>query len=319
MCKKASFNPKTGVYFGFSHGVNIIPGNYRKSLWGAVDLPNGPTSLQQLLEGGRKIKMQTGVPVGIGISKENDTNFTLPGMMSAYGSFIQDAGGKVTINSEGTRAFLTYMNQLYAEALTPAVTTWTSASNNEDLVAGKASYIVNPLSAYRLAQKNVPDVADDIYFTSTMAGPSLPGSFIAHPMSYVVPKSSDNLNAAQDFLLYMLANYSKSTYISELFDYPAYLTTVPQLDTADNWLAQDPFNSKPANKLEFQRTAHEWSVMYGHPGAANAAIGEINSKFVLPQMVQKAVSGELTVEQAAQWAEEQIAPIYEKWRGQGLV
>ena len=36
--------------------------------------------------------------------------------------------------------------------MTPEVFSWTAASNNQLLVAGQASYILNSISAYRTAQ-----------------------------------------------------------------------------------------------------------------------------------------------------------------------
>ena len=37
------YNAKTGKYYGFSHGWVPDPGDYRKSMWDQVGLPNGPT------------------------------------------------------------------------------------------------------------------------------------------------------------------------------------------------------------------------------------------------------------------------------------
>ena len=39
------------------------------------------------------------------------------------------------------------------------------------LVAGRASYILNSISAYRTAQKDQPEVGADIFFRSPLVGP----------------------------------------------------------------------------------------------------------------------------------------------------
>ncbi|MEA2529802.1 MAG: multiple sugar transport system substrate-binding protein, partial [Thermomicrobiales bacterium] len=56
MCMRNSFNPTTNAYYGYCHGYAPDPGDYRKSLGDAVGLPNGPTTWQELLDGGTKIK-----------------------------------------------------------------------------------------------------------------------------------------------------------------------------------------------------------------------------------------------------------------------
>ena len=55
MAKRNSFNPTTNVMYGFVHGFAPDPADYRKSLWETVELPNGPTTYQELLDGGTRI------------------------------------------------------------------------------------------------------------------------------------------------------------------------------------------------------------------------------------------------------------------------
>ena len=50
------------------------PGNYRRSLWEAVGLPDGPSTYEELLEGGSEIRSSQGVQLGIGMSQEIDSN-----------------------------------------------------------------------------------------------------------------------------------------------------------------------------------------------------------------------------------------------------
>src|SRR5262245_56361039 len=61
LCTRASFNPVTGKYFGFAHGWVPDPGNYRKSLWEQIGMPDGPTTYQELLDGGSAITEPLGI------------------------------------------------------------------------------------------------------------------------------------------------------------------------------------------------------------------------------------------------------------------
>ena len=56
--------------------------------------------------------------------------------------------------------------------MTPEVFGWNAASNNQLLVAGHASYILNSISAYRTAQKDQPEIGRRHLLPHAAAGPS---------------------------------------------------------------------------------------------------------------------------------------------------
>src|SRR5215472_13179292 len=70
---KSTYNTKTKKYFAFSPSFTPDPVNWREDLFSQVGLPKGPTSWDDVRNGGKKIKQQFGTPVGIGLSKEEDT------------------------------------------------------------------------------------------------------------------------------------------------------------------------------------------------------------------------------------------------------
>ncbi len=76
----------------------------------------------------------------------------------------------MTINSPEVVAAVKYMSNLFKSAMTDEVFSWDAASNNQLLIAGQASYILNSISAYRTAQESQPDVAADIYLRHAAGG-----------------------------------------------------------------------------------------------------------------------------------------------------
>jgi multiple sugar transport system substrate-binding protein len=316
LCRKSSFNPKTGKFYAYSPGWVPDPGNYRKSLWESVGFANGPSSWDELLQGGAEIKKSKGVQMGLGMSQEIDSNMVLRGLMWSHGASIQDANEKVVINSDQTVAAVEFMTRLFKETMTNEVFSWNAASNNQGLVAGKLSYAVNSISAYRTAQGTAPQVAEDILFVPALKGPQ--GALAAQHVLYnwIVPKHATNADAAKEFLLHYTANFAAATYASKLYDFCAWDKLTPQLS---GWLASDPFGSKPADKLKFLGEATKWSTNIGHPGPANTAEGEVFSTFIIPNMFARAARGEATPRQAVADAEAQIKPIFARWRAQGLV
>src|ERR671928_1008793 len=129
------------------------------------------------------------------------------------------------------------MARLFRATMTDEVFAWNAASNNQGLIAGSLSYILNSISAYRTAQTANPDIAGDIFFTPPLKGPRGVALASEHVIPvYVIPKHAKNPDAAKEFILNLVANYSSATYNTELYTFPAFASTVPQLD---GWLADD--------------------------------------------------------------------------------
>jgi multiple sugar transport system substrate-binding protein len=320
LCTRASFNPVTGKYFGFAHGWVPDPGDYRKSMWEQVGMPNGPSTWDELLEGGAAIKEQLGIQMGIGMSQEIDSNMAGRGLIWSFGGAEQTEDGEVAINSPETVAAVAYMKELYERAMTPEVFSWNAASNNQLLVAGQASYILNSISAYRTAAAVDPTVADDIHFTPALTGPGGIGLVSEHLIpTYIVPNHAANPDAAKEFILYLVANYNQAVFNSALYNFPAFASTAPQLLAEGGWLDVDPFGSRPVTKLQLLKDAESWSTVIGHPGPANPAISEVFNTFIIPNMYAKAARGEMTPEEAVAEAEQLMIPIFDNWRSQGLM
>lgn len=320
VCTRSSFNPHTEVFYGFCHGWVPDPGDYRKSLWELTGMDEGPYTWEELLDYGGRINQELSIQAGIGLSPEIDSNMALRALLWSYGASVQDEQENVAINSPETVAAIEYMGNLYRTAMTEEVFDWEPISNNKALVSARASYILNSISAYRTAQKIIPDIADDLFFVPALAGPNGEAWASAHVINtYTVPKFSQNSDLAKKFILDLVESYDQAVFNSELYTFPAFYDTAPELLAPGGWLDDDPFGSNPSNKLAFLKTAGQWSTNLGHPGPANAAIGEVFASSIIPKMFARSVRGEMTPEEAASWAEEEITPIFDKWRDAGLV
>lgn len=316
LCHRSSFNPTTKKYYAYSPAWAPDPGNYRKSLWQEAGLPNGPTSWEELREGGSEIKGKKRVQVGIGMSQEIDSNMAARALIWSFGGAIQDEQENVTLNSPETVAATEYMKGLFEGAMTNEVFAWNPASNNQGFVAGKLSYILNSISAYRTLQKVNPAIANDVHFVKALEGPDTALAAQHVMYNWIVPKHAKNVDAAKEFLLHYTQNLARVTWESELYDFPAFRDRVPKLD---DWLDNDPFGSKPADKLAVLKDALDWSTNIGHKGYANTAIGEVFGTFIIPNMMARVARGRQSPQAAVERAEGQIRPIFEKWREKGLI
>ena len=320
VCAKSGYNPTTGINYSFVHGYAPDPGDYRKSLWEAAGMADGPTTWQELLDGGSKIKSEQGIQMGIGMSNEIDSNMASQALLWAFDASVQDENEKVIINSPETIAAVEYMSNLYNGAMTPEVFGWNAASNNQLLVAGQASYILNSISAYRAAQDQNPDVAKDIYFTGPLAGPNGTALANGHAVyNAMVPNYSKNQDTAKEFLLYLVDNYKTKTQESKLYDFPGFPSIAPELFAEGGWLDADPYGSDPADKLKVLKGANDFTTNIGHPGPANAVMGSVFGEFVLPNMLARVARGEQSAQDSVAQAEQQINAYFEQWSAEGLV
>lgn len=337
-CTKSSYNPYTKKFYGFCHGWTIDPGDYRKSLWEKAGKGDGPRTWHELLTYGAKIKEEQGVQVGIGISQELDTNMAERAILWSFNTSIQDENENVILDNKNTIEGLKFMTDLYNKTLTPEVFGWNPASNNQLLIAGRASFILNSISAYRSAQKDVPEIAKDVYFTPALKGPGGIGWASEHVIYVsVIPKfATKNADLAKQFLLDLVANYDRAMWASELYNSPSFFSAhVPagdrgypkvmgaktMRDCFKTWFSGDPFAlpGESKGKLVPLMDAEKWSTNIGHPGPASPAIGEIFGTFVLPNMFARVVRGTQKPEESARQAAAECRKIFAKWQAQGLI
>jgi len=227
----------------------------------------------------------------------------------------------VVINSPEVLAAVEYLVELYNNTMTEEVFGWNAASNNQGLIAGDLSYILNSISAYRSLQKIDPGAANNIGFTPALIGPNGDQHASAHLWYiYLIPsyveKDSPEYRAAEEFILNLVRNYNDVVYNSELYNFPAFEGVAPDLA---GWLENDPFGSEPADKLAFLAGAEEWTTYLGYPGPSNPAVAEVYATNIIPTMMGQAALGELTPQEAIDQAEAQINEIFAKWRDRGLV
>lgn len=340
--KRVSYNPVTKRYYAFCHGWTIDPGDYRKSLWETAGAADGPHTWLDLASVGGEIKRKQGVQVGIGMSQEIDSNMAARAVLWSFDTAVQDKSGAVILDQgiyyKRAIEAVKYLKDLYEKALTPEVFAWNAASNNQALIAGRSSFILNSISAYRSAQEVRPDIAKDIFFTPALQGPDGTRWANAHVLyNYVVPKFAQaNAQTAKAFIKHLVANYDMVIYQSKLYNSPSYFSIpIPPgdrgyepasgaktlQDLTDAWFDNDPFTlaGETGGKLRVLKGAADWTTNIGHPGYANPAIGEVFNTFVIPNMVANVARGQDTPEAAVKLAAAQAHDIFVKWRKRGLV
>jgi multiple sugar transport system substrate-binding protein len=304
----------TKKYFGFCDSYAPDPINYRKDLWDGVGMH--PDTWEDVRVGGAKIKKKYGHPVGIGLSKEPDSNTALRAIMYSYGASVQDQEGNVVINSKQTLEAVKFVRALFREAMGPEVLNWNPASNNRFMLAEKGSLAVNAISITRAAERQkMTEISKKIWLAKPPAGP-VRRMGLPHVMSiYVIWKFAENIEGAKRFLVDYIGNFRKAFLASEFFNFPCFPDTVPDLKEL---IANDP-RADPPDKYKVLGDALGWTTNVGYPGYPNAAIDEILWGHVIPVMFKKVATDEATPEDAIKEAEAKCKDIFAKWKAKGLV
>lgn len=322
-CGHSSYLPVKDMWYGFCHGWVPVAGAYRTDLWAAAGYPDGPKSYAELLEGGGKIFEQTGIPVVAGMSPSLDSELFIRAVIWSFGGSIQDGNGTVVLDSPETLAAIQYIKKLYEAAMTPEVFAQNAASNNQSFIVGHASFIGNSISFFRSAQSIDSPMAAKTGFRPGLTGPTGKAYFPANLYyTYVIPKyvtDTTEILAAKNFMLDLENNYSSASFYSKFYNLPAFSSQVPQLYADGGWLSNDPWGSKPTDKLAFLKNVEDWATWPGYPGYSNPAVSEVYQTHVLTTMMAKVARGVATAEEAIDDAAGQIRAIFAKWRERGFV
>ena len=295
-----------GTWSAFPDFYINFPGMYQKSMWDEIGML--PDTWDNLRIGGAKLKAK-GHPVGISLGHSNDPSTTWRGLLWSYGSSEQDeAGKKIVLNSKATVEAVKYVAALYKEAMTGDVLSWNDSSNNQYIVSGVGSYIINPISAYRTAQQQNKKLADDIRVIEPPKGP-VKRIMGAASEFYGIWKFAKNKEAAKEFLRYYAANWPEAFKASEGYNNPCFAGLVPKPMPI---LSNDP-TSTPNDKLKILQDSDQWSAIPGYPGPATPAMDEIYYQFIINDMMAKTATGQLSAEESVKWATQQCETIFKKW------
>jgi multiple sugar transport system substrate-binding protein len=310
---KSTYNPKTKKYYGFSDSFVPDPINYRKDLWDDVGMH--PGSWDDIRKGGALIKKKHNIPVGIGLASEIDTNMAMRAIMYSFGSSVQDANGKLVLNSKQTLEAVKFVMALFKETMTDEVFTWDASSNNRMILSGKGSLVLNAISVTRTAEKENPEMSKKIQIAKAAKGP-VRQIGLEHVMDvYCVWKFAENIEGAKKFLVDYVLNFREAFLASEFYNFPCFAKTVPDLKK----LISYDKNAHPPEKYKVLEDVLDWATNVGYPGYATAAIDEIFSTWIISTMFAKAAAGQMKPEEAIKAADVRCQAIFKKWQDKGVI
>ena len=229
---------------------------------------------------------KAGVPFGIGLGQTADS---VDSMGALFSSFVK---------SDAVKQVLEYMKKL-VPALPPDVFAWDDASNNKWLISGKGALIMNPPSAWAVAKRDNPKVAEQLWTFPAPRGPK--GRFQPYlPYFWGIWRFSQNKAAAKSLMLHISERSAveKMVAASQGYDIPAFT----KLNDFKTWADEGPpkgtlyhYPPKPGQILSIA----------GFPAPPKIA-AQIYTQAIMTKLVAKCTQGGESIDKAIGWAASEL-------------
>lgn len=239
-----------------------------------------------------------GNPFGIGLGVTSDSVDSIGAFFHAFGAKLVDENGDITVKTAEVEAALAYLAEL-GPLLAPDAPAWDDSSNNKWLVSGRGSMIMNPPSAWAVAKRDAPQIAEQCWTHGFPSGPNgRYGPFL--PFFWGIWDFSRQKEAAKSLLVHLSTPEAALSMVeaSGGYDIPAFAN----LTKFDTWGNIEP----PKGTLYHYPDPHGHQTLSiaAAPAPHKIAV-QIYSQGVMPKMVVRMMQGE-SMKEALNWAENEV-------------
>ncbi len=239
-----------------------------------------------------------GNPFGIGLGTTTDNVDTAGALFHAFGAQLVNAKGDIVVKNDQVRQVLDYYKKLM-QFLPPDVPSWDDASNNKFLVSGQGSLIMNPPSAWAVAKRDAPKIAEQLWTHGFPVGPK--GRYSPFlPYFWGIWNFSKNQAAAKSLITYLsqASSAEKMTNASQGYDLPSF----EKLTTFKVWSEEGP----PKGTLYHYPNPHNHQTLSIAAAPAPHKIAEqIYTQAIQTQMIVRYAKGE-AMDKTIDWAAKEL-------------
>ena len=241
---------------------------------------------------------KAGFPFGIGLGTTSDSVDSAGAFFHAHGAALVNEKGDITVKSDPVRQALEFCKKL-AQVMPPDIPAWDDSSNNKWLVAGKGSMIMNPPSAWAVAKRDAPQIAEKCWTHGFPAGPK--GRYAPFlPYFWGTWAFSKNKPAAKSLLVHLSQRSSaeKMVEASGGYDLPSFA----KLTDFKTWAEEGP----PKGTLYHYPNPHNHQTLSVAAAPAPPKIAhQIYTQGVQTKMIVRFLQGE-AMEKTLAWAESEV-------------
>jgi ABC-type glycerol-3-phosphate transport system substrate-binding protein len=240
---------------------------------------------------------KAGYAFGLPLGSTTDSIDWVGALFAAFGADLVDAKGDITVKSDAVGQALDYAKRL-AKFLPPDVSAWDNTSNNKWLISGKGALIFNPPSAWAVAKRDAPQVAEKLWTHAMPKGPK--GRFVSMlPRFQGVWNFSKNKSAAKSLMLHVSSRDAAEKLVAACqgYDLPPFV----KFNNFATWNEEGP----PKGTIShYPNRGDQVAVIPGAP-APTLIAAQIYNQSIMPKMILRQAEGE-PMAQTLGWAEREI-------------
>jgi ABC-type glycerol-3-phosphate transport system substrate-binding protein len=240
---------------------------------------------------------KAGFAFGLPLGTTTDAVEWLGAFFRAYGAELVDAKGNITVKSDSVKQALDYLNRL-TKFLPPDVGAWDNASNNKALVAGKSALIFNPPSAWAVAKRDAPAVAEKLWTHGMPKGPK--GRYVSTlPRFQGIWNFSKNKSAAKSLLAHVSSRESAEKLVAACdgYDLPPYV----KFNNFKTWEEVGP----PKGTISHYPAKGDLVPIIPCAPAPPSVASQIYTQAIVPKMVLRMAKGE-PMAKTLDWAHSEV-------------
>jgi ABC-type glycerol-3-phosphate transport system substrate-binding protein len=241
---------------------------------------------------------KAGFAFGIGLGTTSDSVDTAGAIFHSFGAVLVDANEKITVKSDAVRQALDYYKRC-AQFFPPDAPSWDDASNNKWLISGRGALIMNPPSAWAVAKRDAPQVAEQLWTHGMPSGPK--GRFAPFlPFFWGIWNFSKNKSAAKSLLVHLSqpAAIEKLVAASSGYDLPSFAN----LTTLKTWAEEGP----PKGTLYHYPNPHNHQILSIAAAPSPPKIArQIYTQGIMTKMTVRYLQGE-PMEKTLAWVESEV-------------
>jgi ABC-type glycerol-3-phosphate transport system substrate-binding protein len=242
-----------------------------------------------------------GVPFGLPLGQFSDAVDWVGALFRSYGASMIDEEGRVTVRSNAkVRQAVEYVVKL-SKQLPDDIWAWDDASNNRALISGKSALVFNPPSAWAVAKRDQPQVAEKCWYAPMPAGPE--GRFTPYlPYFWGIWNFSRAKPAAKGLLEFLSQRSSaeRQTTTSSGYDIPPF----ESMSDFKIWETEGPPTGFAYNYPPKPHQHGQLSVAFA-PAPSEIAVQAYNQA-INTKLIARIVQGGETMDQAMTWAEREL-------------
>jgi len=235
-----------------------------------------------------------GLPLGV----TNDSVAWIDPVFRSHGAALVDQEGNITVKSDATKEVLEWFKRL-VPLLPRDAFAWDDASNNKFLISGEGALIFNPPSAWAVAVRDAPKVAEQVWHFPTPKGPK--GQFeAAVPFFWGVWNFSPNKPAAKSLLtsLCQRSSVEQTVAASHGYDIPPF----EGLHDFKTWAEESP----PKGSIYNYPPRGDVTMVIPYSPAPARIANQIYAQATATKMIAQCTAQGKTVDQAIDWAASEL-------------